>query len=64
MTWAHPWRGCNLVGCSPLREKVLLYMCVGDISIYIQYVSIETKNLRGNQSVSIYASEAVQGTRN
>lgn len=27
MTWAHPWRGCNLVGCFLLRGKAPVSVC-------------------------------------
>lgn len=58
MTWAHPWRDCNLVGCSLLKGSLSVYVCVGDI--YIQHSCIETKNLRGSQSVGIYVSKGVR----
>lgn len=27
MTWAHPWRGCNLVGCFLLKGKAPVSVC-------------------------------------
>lgn len=53
MTWAHPWRGCNLVGCSLLKGKLLVYVCVGCT------VCKETK-VRGSQSVGINVSRGLR----
>ena len=59
MTWAHPWRGCNLVGCSLLKGKLLACVCVCVLDVQCICKRVK-KKLKGSQRVGMNVSRGLR----